>query len=187
MSANTQHRSEPRDIWRQPASPDYQVAWRRLDGATSADFRQCRFASSGGVRHAFKEVGLLHRLIFARLINLPPLGRGSGTESCPHLWVIFDRDELGHGLRRATVPLWPTPAALPERPSSPRWLSPLWRPKYRRSSSAATMTHAGRSLGRSTTDRQGTVTNTDARGKVISRVFTSGRTMTRAGAMSAAS
>jgi YD repeat-containing protein len=46
---------------------------------------------------------------------------------------------------------------------------------------------AGRSLGRSTTGRQGTVTNTDARGKVISRVFTSGRTMTRAGAMSAAS
>jgi hypothetical protein len=37
---------------------------------------------------------------------------------------------------------------------------------------------AGRSLGRSTTDSQGTVTNTDSRGKVISREFTSGNVTT---------
>jgi YD repeat-containing protein len=37
---------------------------------------------------------------------------------------------------------------------------------------------SGRSLGRSTTDSQGTVTNIDARGKVISREFTTGNTTT---------
>ena len=37
---------------------------------------------------------------------------------------------------------------------------------------------SGKSLGRSTTDSQGTVANTDSRGKVISREFTSGNTTT---------
>ena len=37
---------------------------------------------------------------------------------------------------------------------------------------------AGRSLGRSTTDSHGTVTNTDSRGKVISREFTTGNVTT---------
>ena len=37
---------------------------------------------------------------------------------------------------------------------------------------------SGKSLGRSTTDSQGTVTNTDACGKVISREHTSGNTTT---------
>ena len=49
---------------------------------------------------------------------------------------------------------------------------------------------SGKSLGRSTTDSQGTVTNTDSRGKVISREFTSGnrrRSTMRAAAMSARS
>ncbi len=37
---------------------------------------------------------------------------------------------------------------------------------------------AGRSLGRSTTDSVGTVTNTDSQGKVICREFTSGNVTT---------